>query len=138
MPQISVVVPVYNIEKYIHKCIESLIHQSMKDIEIILVDDGSFDKTGEICDSYAKCDNRIIVIHKSNEGLSSARNVGIEASNSDYIMFVDGDDWVEANFCELPYNYAKNKNVDLVLFAHNRVNENGKKKGLLEKSILDG
>ena len=121
MPLISVVVPVFNVSAYLEKCLDSLIEQTLKDIEIILIDDGSNDDSGKICDIYACKDNRIRVIHKANEGLAEARNDGIEASTSPYVMFVDSDDWVDLQFCELPYKEAKSKNADLVLFLYNRV-----------------
>ena len=103
MSKISIIVPVYNVEPYLPKCIDSLISQTMEEIEIILVDDGSTDRSGKICDAYAEADDRIRVIHTQNHGLSCARNEGIDASTATYIMFVDGDDWVERRFCEIPY-----------------------------------
>ncbi|MBC5624027.1 glycosyltransferase family 2 protein [Clostridium sp. NSJ-49] len=95
---ISIIIPVYNSEKYIKKCIESIINQSYSYIEIILVDDGSKDKSGEICDYYAKNDKRIAVIHKKNEGAHIARNIGISVANGEYISFVDSDDWICENY----------------------------------------
>lgn len=96
-PLISVVVPVYNIQKYIGKCIESIINQTYGNLEIILVDDGSKDNSGEICDEYAKRDNRIKVIHKENGGLVSARKAGIREAAGEYAAYVDGDDWIDNN-----------------------------------------
>ena len=93
--RISVIVAVYNIEKYIAKCIESIINQSYRDLEIILVDDGSTDRSGKICDDYAEKDNRIKVIHRENGGPGSARNTGLDCAKGEYIAFVDGDDWLE-------------------------------------------
>ena len=98
--KVSIVVPIYNVEKYIDECIISLIHQTYSNIEIILVDDGSPDKSGDICDRWAKRDNRIKVIHKKNGGLSDARNAGIKKSTGDFLAFVDGDDWLSINFIE--------------------------------------
>ena len=95
---ISIIVPVYNVEEYLKECIDSIINQTYKRIEIILVDDGSTDKSGKICDDYAKIDKRIKVVHKENGGLSDARNVGISVSSGKYIAFVDSDDWVEKNY----------------------------------------
>ena len=118
MPKVSVIVPVYNTEAYIERCIDSLVCQTQEDIEIIIVEDGSGDRTGEICDRYAAQDSRIRVIHKSNEGLSCARNDGIDAALSKYIMFADGDDWVDPRFCEIPYEIATNNDAQLVLFRH--------------------
>jgi len=93
--KISVIVPVYNIEKYIGECLESLLNQTYKDLEIILVDDGSKDNSGRLCDNYAAADKRIKVVHQKNGGVSVARNAGLEAASGDYIGFCDGDDWVE-------------------------------------------
>lgn len=101
---ISVIVPVYNVEKYVEMCIGSIRNQSYRDIEIILVDDGSTDGSGEICDKHAKEDNRISVIHKPNGGLVSARKAGANIASGEYIASVDGDDWIERDYIE---NFAK-------------------------------
>ena len=98
---ISVIVPVFNIDKYISKCIESIMEQTYKNLQIILVDDGSTDTSGEICDRYAKKDIRIQVIHKKNGGLVSARNAGLEAAAGEYVGFVDGDDYIDIGFYEV-------------------------------------
>ena len=97
---ISVIVPVYNVEKYLSKCVESILAQTYKDLEIILVDDGSPDNCGAMCDEYAKRDSRVRVIHKENGGVSSARNLGIDAAHGEYICFVDSDDWIETDYFE--------------------------------------
>lgn len=115
-PLVSVIVPVYNVEPYLHRCIDSLVHQTLKDIEIILIDDGSTDGCGKICDAYAAADARISVVHQENAGLSEARNAGIDRARADYLMFVDSDDWVETEFCEIPYTLAKEQHADLVMF----------------------
>ena len=95
-PFVSIIVPVYKVpEQYLRKCIESTIAQTLENIEILLVDDGSPDQCGKICDEYAEKDNRIQVLHKKNGGLSSARNYGCKAAQGKWIMFVDGDDWIE-------------------------------------------
>ena len=94
-PKISIIVPVYKVELYLEKCINSILNQTFKDFELILVDDGSPDRCGEICDEYAKKDNRIVVVHKENGGQASARNVGLDIARGDYIGFVDSDDWIE-------------------------------------------
>ncbi len=101
--KVSIIVPVYNIEKYLRQCIDSLVAQTLKDIEIILVDDGSPDSGGEICDEYAEKDERIKVIHKKNGGLSDARNAGIDLAEGDFIGFVDGDDLVLPDMFEALY-----------------------------------
>lgn len=97
MSLVSIIVPVYNVEPYIETCIQSLIRQTMGNIEVILVDDGSTDRSGELCDQYAEADERIRVIHKQNGGLSSARNAGISAAKGEYLLFVDSDDYVSAS-----------------------------------------
>lgn len=94
-PKISVIVPVYNVEKYLPRCIDSILAQTFTDFELLLIDDGSKDSSGRICDEKAKKDNRIKVFHKENGGVSSARNLGLDNANGDWIVFVDGDDWVE-------------------------------------------
>lgn len=100
---VSVIVPVYNVEQYLPKCIESLINQTYKNIQIILVDDGSTDQSGKICDAYAERDSRIEVVHQANGGVSKARNQGIELANGKYIAFCDADDWVEPDMYEYLY-----------------------------------
>lgn len=94
MPQVSIIIPVYNSEKYLRMTIESLLNQTYKDFEIILVDDGSVDASGKLCDDLSLTDRRIVVIHKENGGVSSARNVGIENARGELISFVDHDDYV--------------------------------------------
>lgn len=113
-PSISIIVPAYGVEGFLPKCIESLINQTYKNIEIILVDDGSKDCSGQICDEYADKDNRIVVIHKENGGLSSARNAGLEVASGEWIMHVDGDDWIEPQMVELLYKQAVKANADIV------------------------
>lgn len=113
-PLISIIVPVFRVEKYLDKCIQSIINQTYKNIEIILVDDGSDDRCGEICDRYARIDKRIKVVHKKNEGLNNARKSGVKISTGKYIGYVDGDDWIEPDMYEaLLYNAIK-YNVDVV------------------------
>lgn len=124
---ISIVVPVYNVEKYLERCIESILNQSYMNLEIILVDDGSKDKSGEICDKYAKCDNRVKVLHKKNGGLSSARNAGLAVAQGKYVGFVDSDDDIDINMYEKMYRVIANENVDFVMSDYMRVPDNGKK-----------
>lgn len=114
-PLVSITVPVYNAEKYLSRCIESLINQTLQNIEIILVNDGSTDYSGEICNIYAKKDNRIKVFHKKNGGSASARQLGLDKSTGIYYTVCDSDDWVESNMYEELYNKAKRDNVDIVL-----------------------
>ena len=96
-PLISIVVPVYNTAAYLEKCIDSILNQTYKNLEIILVDDGSTDNSGNICDEYKAKDNRVIVIHQANSGVSSARNIALDIAKGEYISFVDSDDWIEAD-----------------------------------------
>ncbi|MDE7478361.1 MAG: glycosyltransferase family 2 protein, partial [Lachnospiraceae bacterium] len=99
-PLISVIVPVYNVEKYVMRCIESILAQTYTNLEILLVDDGSTDASGKICDELAKKDVRIRIIHKENGGPSDARNVGIQEARGEYYLFVDSDDWISENLLE--------------------------------------
>ena len=119
-PLVSVVVPIYRIERYIGICIESLIRQTYQNIEIILVDDGSDDRCPAICDLYAKKDPRIKVIHKNNGGLVSARKTGVEQSEGEYIGYVDGDDWVTPGFIDRMLNDALDNDADVVCAGFTR------------------
>lgn len=117
--KVSIIVPIYNVEKYLEECIDSLIKQTYRNIEIILVDDGSKDSSGIICDKYAKIDNRVIVIHKENGGQSSAREAGIFASSGEYIMTVDGDDWIDIDTVEVCINEInKYDDIDCVIYSY--------------------
>lgn len=115
MPVVSIVVPVYNQEKYLAQCIDSLLGQTFSELEIILVDDGSTDQSGAICDNYAKRDDRIKVIHKKNGGLSDARNAGIDIAKSEYIAFVDSDDFVERDIYKKLYHSLKEADADIAV-----------------------
>lgn len=114
-PKISVIVPIYKAEKYLHKCVDSLLAQTFTDFEILLIDDGSPDKSGEICDDYALKDNRIRVFHKENGGVSSARQCGLDNARGEYTIHADPDDWVEANMLEELYAKAKEEDADMVI-----------------------
>lgn len=118
---ISVIIPVYKVENYLSKCIESVINQTYSNIEIILVDDGSPDNCGKICDEYAEKDNRIVVIHKENGGLSDARNAGTEIASGEYITYIDSDDWVAKRYIEILYNAIKSNNADISIANLKRV-----------------
>ena len=111
---ISIIVPVYKVEPYLKKCIESIINQTYRDIEIILIDDGSPDRCGEICEEYAEKDSRIRVFHTENRGLSAARNYGIDKANGQYIGFVDSDDWIEPAMYEVLLKTAKESGSEVV------------------------
>lgn len=116
MPRLSVIVPVYKVEQYIHKCIDSILNQSFQDFELILVNDGSPDNSGKICDEYALKDSRIRVIHKENGGVSDARNCGILESTGEYISFIDPDDWIEHTMYEEIFDFIDENNVDIACF----------------------
>lgn len=122
---ISIIVPIYNVELYLRKCINSIRNQTYKNIEIILVDDGSPDNCGKICDEYKQKDNRIKVIHKKNGGLSEARNYGIEISTGDYILFVDSDDYIANNMCQILLEKAQRYKADIVSCNLEEVYEDG-------------
>ena len=113
MELISIIVPVYQVEGYLRECIDSLINQTYENIEILLIDDGSTDKSGEICDEYAKKDNRIRVIHQSNKGLSGARNTGLKIAGGEYIAFVDSDDIVSYIYVETLFRILKENMADI-------------------------
>ena len=122
--KISIIVPVYKVERYLENCIESIINQTFKDFELILVDDGSPDRCGLICDNYAKKDERIKVIHKKNEGLSAARNSGIQIAKGEYIAFVDSDDCINKNMYETLYDTAIENKSDIVVCDYKNIYEN--------------
>lgn len=118
-PLVSIVVPVYNVEDFIVRCVDSILCQTYSNIEVILVDDGSQDRSSEICDVYANKDSRVKVVHQSNGGISSARNCGIKNANGDFLMFVDGDDFVEKDYCAYALKLALEYKVDIVSFGYN-------------------
>lgn len=126
-PCISVIVPIYNVQDYLCTCIDSIRNQTYKNIEIILVDDGSSDNCGTICDNYATKDCRIKVFHKTNGGLSDARNYGIDKANGEYIAFVDSDDWISETMYEHMILNALKNNADIVVCGHNIIDHNEKK-----------
>ena len=120
MPKISIIVPVYNVERYLRQCLDSLINQTFSDIEIICVNDGTPDESLRILEEYAKADRRIKIISQSNLGLSDARNAGLKLVLGEYIMFVDSDDWLELDTCEVALNEAKSENADVVFWGYMR------------------
>lgn len=122
---VSVIVPVYKVENYLRKCVDSIIRQTYKNLEIILVDDGSPDGCPKICDDYAVIDSRIRVIHKTNGGLSDARNAGIEVATGEWIAFIDSDDWVDDRFIATLLEAAITTDSDLAICAYSKVYENG-------------
>lgn len=124
-PKVSVIVPVYNVEKYLDRCVESLVNQTLHDIEIILVDDGSPDNCPAMCDEWLERDSRIKVVHKKNAGLGMACNSGIEVALGEYIAFCDSDDWVDARMYETMYDAAKRENAQMVFTGLRKVDESG-------------
>lgn len=119
-PIISIIVPIYNVGKYLPKCIESILNQTFKNFELILVNDGSTDNSGVVCDDYAKKDTRIKIIHKSNGGVSSARNAGLYVAKGEYIGFVDPDDYIDKNMYEKLYRLCIDNNSDIAICRFNR------------------
>ena len=111
---VSVIIPIYNTEKYLHQCVNSVLAQTYSDLEIILVNDGSPDKSGDICDEYAATDNRIIVVHKENGGLSDARNAGLDVATGEYIYFLDSDDYIETDAIERLVLFMESEKADIV------------------------
>ena len=122
-PKISIIVPVYNAETYIHKCIQSVLAQTFTNFELILINDGSSDTSGAICDEYLKIDNRILVVHKKNEGVASARNTGLKVAKGKYIGFVDSDDFINKKMYELLYNAAEKYTSELIVCDFIRLEE---------------
>lgn len=123
---VSVVLPIYNVEKYLDRCVESIVNQTYKNLEIILVDDGSPDNCPQMCDEWSRKDERIKVIHKVNAGLGYARNTGIENATGSYICFVDSDDYVATDTIEKVYSAVKTNNADIGIFGFSTVDKNGK------------
>lgn len=127
MPVISVIVPVYNAEPYLARCIDSIMSQTFEDFEVLIVDDGSQDKSGEICDEYAAKDSRIRVFHKENGGVSSARNLGLDNATGEWIAFVDSDDWVDEEYLSCLYDAAISLDRSIVVCDFVEINKDGTK-----------
>lgn len=127
MPQVSVIIPVYKAEKYLEKCVRSVLNQTFHDLEVILVDDGSPDSSGQICEEYAKKDSRIKVIHQKNAGVAVARNVGLDLAAGEYITFVDSDDYIRPQMYEEMLKCAQNNHCDLVMCDCMKVYSDGRK-----------
>lgn len=122
---VSVILPIYNVEKYLNRCVKSIVNQSYKNLEIILVDDGSPDNCPTLCEDWAKRDSRIKVVHKENAGLGYARNTGIENATGDYICFFDSDDYIALDAIEKAYSLAAKEKSDIVVFGFCNVKSNG-------------
>ena len=132
---VSVIIPIYNVERYLRDCIESVLAQSFSDIEVILVDDGSPDNCGAICDEYAGKDNRITVIHKKNGGLSDARNAGLDIARGKYILFVDSDDMIKKETVSHLYEYIRREKAQIVYFNAETLYEDFEDRGYTEDLI---
>lgn len=133
MPAISVIVPIYNVEKYLNRCVDSILNQTFTDFELILVDDGSTDRSGYICDEYEKKDKRVRVIHKKNGGVSSARNTALGIISGEYVTFCDSDDYVKSDWLETMYYYSIKKGLDCVSIGFTEVNDSE----ILSERIFD-
>ncbi len=133
---ISVIVPIYNMEKYLNKCVDSILNQTYSNIEILLIDDGSTDLSVKICDEYMKTDSRIKVFHKKNGGLSDAKNFGIKKASGKYVAFVDSDDWIENNMYENMYYKLKDTKSNIVVCGRYIEYENGEKKEWYNKNEI--
>ncbi len=136
-PLVSVIVPVYNVAPYLEQCLDSIVNQTYRNLEIILVDDGSTDESGAICDRYAEQDSRIKVVHKENGGQSSARNVALDMMMGEWVLFVDSDDWIELNTLELLLE-QKDERADLVEFGWNFIYRDSNKVFLNEACVMAG
>lgn len=124
LPKISVIIPVYNVENYLHRCVDSVLNQTFQDFEIILIDDGSKDNSGKICDDYAQKDERIKVIHKKNARVSAARNDGIKMANGKYLSFIDSDDWIEPEMYQEMLNKAEEFKLDFIMCDYKKKSNN--------------
>ena len=124
--KVSIVVPIFNIEEYLEDCIKSIINQTYKNLEIILINDGSTDCSLKICKKFKKLDKRIVLIDKDNTGVSNTRNIGINSATGDYITFVDSDDWLELDAIENMVKLAYTQNCDIIRTNFTLVNEDGK------------
>lgn len=142
VPKVSIIVPVYKAEAYLHRCIDSILAQTFSDFEVLLVDDGSPDRSGYICDEYAEMDSRVRVFHKDNGGVSSARQCGIDNAYGEYTIQVDPDDWVEPTMLEELYAKAKKEDADMVIcdffeeYEHRQIYKSQRPKALEHNVIL--
>ena len=125
-PLISIIIPFYNVETFLPRCLDSIKTQTIKKLQFVLVDDGSTDKSGIIADQYAQEDTRFQVYHTKKHGVAAARNYGLSKADSDWIMFVDSDDWVSSDFCNIPFTAAMKYNADLIIFNYYLVTMNNK------------
>ena len=136
MPLISIVVPIYKVENYLRRCVDSILAQSFTDYELILVDDGSPDNCGAICDEYAMKNEKIHAFHSTNMGVSHARNLGLCNASGDFVCFVDGDDWIEPTFLERSVSIAEATHAEIVFFGHERITESGSRSFFIIKDRI--
>lgn len=134
MPKISVIVPMFNAEQYLDHCISSILSQTLSELEVILIDDGSFDNTLEIAKSWKNRDSRVIVYHKENEGIGSAVCDGIRVATGKYVIFVDSDDWIQQDYCEMLYAAVEEHDADCVMCGYTRIFSSGDTYAALEQS----
>lgn len=134
-PKISIIIPVYNTEEYLEKCLDSVLNQTFKDIEIICINDGSPDNSGQLLKRYSEKDERIIILNQQNTGLSDARNNALNLVNSDYLMYVDSDDWIELDTCEIAYQAVIEEQADIILWSYVReFSNNSLPKNIFQKN----
>ena len=126
MPEVSVIIPVYNSEKYVEKCICSVMAQTLPELEIIIINDGSIDESGKILRKLAQKDSRIILLEQENKGVAAARNLGVEKATGKYLTFVDGDDYLQEDYIEKMYSLAEKETLDMVICGLTYVDEGGK------------
>lgn len=136
MELVSIIIPVYNSELFLERCIKSILTQDYKNFELLLIDDGSKDLSGKICDDFSIMDERVVVYHKKNNGVSNARNFGIDQCKGKYVVFVDSDDWVENNYISNLYNFIQNNNLDLACTSFKMIKKNEKKMFKYENELL--
>lgn len=135
MPKASVIVPVYNVEAYLEKCVQSILRQTEQDFELLLVDDGSTDSSGQLCEELAKKDSRIRVIHQENQGLGGARNTGIREAKGDWLLLVDSDDWIEPEILEKSLEAGLREEADMVVFPFRSVDEEGRELAVFRENV---
>ena len=138
MPKASVIVPVYNVEAYLEKCVQSILRQTERDFELLLVDDGSTDSSGQLCEELAKKDSRVRVIHQENQGLGGARNTGIREAKGDWLLLVDSDDWIEPEILEKSLEAGLREEADMVVFPFRSVDEEGRELAVFRENIPVG
>lgn len=138
MPKVSVIVPVYNVEKYLERCINSILNQTYTDFELLLADDGSTDRSSEICDSFAEKDSRVKVFHLPNGGQGAARNKMLEKASGEYVLFVDSDDYISRDLLDSTVPTAEEKNYDLIIFSFKVIDESGNELAWKDYGVEDG